>query len=112
MMTVMDEAAGPVPAGLHPPDRQPRGLFMKSIIAATVTVAAALSLGACSPSQPTEANLADNALTLNEADFPAEGNFAEPEANSTLGFDNTLGNADAGLGNDGLANEGALLNGN
>ncbi len=85
---------------------------MKSIITATVTVAAALSLGACSPSTPTDANLADNALALNEADFPAEGNLAEPEANSTLGFDNALGNSDAGLGNEGLANEGVLLNGN
>ncbi|GAA3713469.1 hypothetical protein GCM10022268_22810 [Sphingomonas cynarae] len=84
---------------------------MKPIVAATLTLAAALSLGACSKPEPTT-TVADNELTLNEGDFPAEGNLGEVEGNSTLGFDNSLGNADAGLGNEAIANEGALLNGN
>ncbi len=84
---------------------------MKSIIAASLSTVAVLSLGACGKPEPTTANLADNELTLNEADFPAEGNLGEAGGNSTLGFDNTLGNADAGLGNEAIANEGALLNG-
>jgi hypothetical protein len=84
---------------------------MKSIIAATITVAA-LSLGACSKPEPVTTNLADNEFALNEADFSTEGNLGEIESNSTLGFDNTLGNVDAGLGNEGIANETATLNGN
>ncbi len=84
---------------------------MKSIIAAALTVAA-LSLGACSKSEPTATNLAGNEVTLNEADFPAETSPGETESNSMLGFDNTLGNADAALGNEGIANQGALSNGN
>ncbi len=84
---------------------------MKSIVAVTLTLAAASSLGACSKSEPTT-TVADNQLTLNEGDFPAEGNLGEAESNSTLGFDNSLGNADAGLVNEVIANEGALLNGN
>jgi hypothetical protein len=84
---------------------------MKPIIAATLTLAAALSLGACSKPEPT-ATVVDNQLTLNEGDFPAEGNLGEIEGNSTLGFDNSLGNADAGLVNEAIANEAALLNGN
>lgn len=84
---------------------------MRSIAATTLTLAAALSLGACSQSEPTT-TVADNQLTLNESDFPAEGNPGEIAGNSTLGFDNSLSNADAGLVNEAIANEGALLNGN
>jgi hypothetical protein len=80
---------------------------MKSAIAVSL---AALSLVACSPSEPAATNLSDNEVTLNEADIPAEDNAGADYGNSTLGFDNSLDNAAAVSGNDVLANSGVTTN--
>ncbi len=80
---------------------------MKSAVAVSL---AALSLAACSPSEPAATNLSDNEVVLNEADIPAEGNAADADdfGNSTLGFDNTLDSAVSG--NDVSADGGVATN--
>ncbi|MFS0772524.1 hypothetical protein [Sphingomonas sp. 1P08PE] len=82
---------------------------MKTIFAATLVAAAALSLGACSKPASEENTVAPAEATFNEADIPAEGNAGSVDdfTNSTAGLDNlagdnaaaTPGNAEAPAGN-------------